>query len=132
MKNALKFILALTVMLLVMLAVRAWAFTIYHVTTSDFHPEVRKGDRMIVNRLGCTYDKGEYIVFGNEDAFIGKVKAVPGDTVNITGKDYLLPTRCPLCGSKEHRYYMVSVGKQQTLIHQADIIGAAYRVWPVR
>ena len=121
MKNALKFILALTVMLLVMLAVRAWAFTIYHVTTSDFHPEVRKGDRMIVNRLGCTYDKGEYIVFGNEDAFIGKVKAVPGDTVNITGKDYLLPTR-----------YMVSVGKQQTLIHQADIIGAAYRVWPVR
>ena len=119
-------------MLLVMLAVRAWAFTIYHVTTSDFHPEVRKGDRMIVNRLGCTYDKGEYIVFGNEDAFIGKVKAVPGDTVNITGKDYLLPTRCPLCGSKEHRYYMVSVGKQQTLIHQADIIGTAYRVWPVR
>lgn len=132
MKNALKFILALTVMLLVMLAVRAWAFTIYHVTTSDFHPEVRKGDRMIVNRLGCTYDKGEYIVFGNEDAFIGKVKAVPGDTVSITGKDYLLPTRCPLCGSKEHRYYMVSVGKLQTLIHQADIIGAAYRVWPVR
>ena len=131
MKNALKFILALTVMLLVMLAVRAWAFTIYQVTTSDLHPAVRKGDRMIVNRLGCTYDKGEYVVFGAQDAFIGKVLAVPGDTVNIKGKEYLLPTRCPLCGSNHHRYYMISVGKQETLIHQADIIGTAYRLWPV-
>ena len=119
-------------MLLVMLAVRAWAFTIYQVTTSDLHPEVRKGDRMIVNRLGHTYDKGEYIVFGDQDAFIGKVLAVPGDTVSISGKDYLLPVRCPLCGSSHHRYYMVSLGKQQTLIHQASIIGTARRLWPGR
>ena len=132
MRNALKFILALTVMLLVMLAVRAWVFTIYHVTTSDLHPEVRKGDRMIVNRLGCTYDKGKYVVFGDKDAFIGKVLAVPGDTVSISGKDYLLPTSCPLCGSNHHRYYMVSVGKQETLIHQTNIIGTAHRLWPVR
>lgn len=132
MKNALKFILALTVMLLVMLAVRAWAFTIYQVTTSDFQPQVRKGDRMIVNRLERTYDKGEHIVFGNQDAFIGKVLAVPGDTINIKGKEYLLPTRCPLCGSDYHRYYMVSLGKQETLIHQTDIIGTAYRLWPIR
>ena len=132
MKNALKFILALTVMLLVMLAVRAWAFTIYQVTTSDLHPEVRKGDRMIVNRLGCTYDKGKYIVFGKKEAFIGKVLAVPGDTVSISGKDYLLPTRCPLCNSNHHRYYMVSVGKQETLIQQTAIIGPADRLWPIR
>ena len=132
MKNALKFILALTVMLLVMLAVRAWAFTIYQVTTSDLHPEVRKGDRMIVNRLGCTYDKGKYVVFGKKEAFIGKVLAVPGDTVSISGKDYLLPTRCPLCNSNHHRYYMVSVGKQEMLIHQADIIGTAHRLWPIQ
>jgi hypothetical protein len=57
--------------------------------------------------------------------------AVPGDTVNIKGKEYLLPTRCPLCGSNHHRYYMISVGKQETLIHQGDIIGTAYRLWPV-
>lgn len=131
MKNALKFFLALTVMLLLMLAVRTWAFTIYRVNTSDFKPELSKGDRVMVNRLKCNFDKGDFIVFGGENCLIGKVKAVPGDTIAIDGKQYLLPTHCPHCGNTSHRYYMISLGEQQTLIHQADIVGMAFRLWPI-
>ena len=131
MKNALKFFLALTVMLLLMLAVRAWAFTIYRVNTSDFRPDLFSGDRVLVNRLKCAYEKGDFIVFGADSCLIGKVKATPGDTVAIEGKQYMLPTQCPLCGNSKHRYYIISVGHRQTLIHQSDIVGTAYRVWPI-
>ena len=129
--NALKFFLALAAMLLLMLAVRAWAFTIYRVNTSDFRPELLNGDRVMVNRLKSAFDKGDFIVFGGDSCLIGKVKATPGDTIAVDGKQYMLPTHCPLCGNSKHRYYMISVGGRQTLIHQTDIVGTAYRVWPI-
>jgi signal peptidase I len=53
-KDGVKFILALLFAILVMLAVRAWAFTIFSVPDSSYAPEFRKGDRWIVNRLDCT------------------------------------------------------------------------------
>jgi signal peptidase I len=51
-KNGVKFFLALLFAILVMLAVRAWAFTIFFVPDSSYTPELREGDRWIVNRLG--------------------------------------------------------------------------------
>ena len=118
-------------MLLLMLAVRAWAFTIYRVNTSDFRPDLFSGDRVLVNRLKCAYEKGDFIVFGADSCLIGKVTATPGDTVAIEGQQYMLPTKCPLCGNSKHCSYIISVGHRQTLIHQSDIVGTAYRVWPI-
>ena len=130
MKNALKFFLALAAMLLIMLAVRAWAFTIYQVTNSDLQPEVRKGDRMMVNRLGSAYQKGNIIVFGKDSSWIGRVEAVPGDTINLEKQNYRLPTECVYCGSTEQCYYLVDMGKMKTLVRHGDIIGTAFRIWP--
>ena len=109
MKNALKFFLALAAMLLIMLAVRAWAFTIYQVTNSDLHPEVRKGE---------------------DSSWIGRVEAVPGDTINLEKQNYRLPTECVYCGSTEQRYYLVDMGKMKTLVRHGDIVGTAFRIWP--
>ena len=130
MKNALKFFLALAAMLLIMLAVRAWAFTIYQVTNSDLQPEVRKGDRMMVNRLGSAYQKGNIIVFGKDSSWIGRVEAVQGDTINLEEQNYRLPTECVYCGSTEQCYYLVDMGKMKTLVRHGDIVGTAFRIWP--
>ena len=130
MKNALKFFLALAAMLLIMLAVRAWAFTIYQVTNSDLQPEVRKGDRMMVNRLGSAYQKGNIIVFGKDSSWIGRVEAGPGDTINLEEQNYRLPTECVYCGSTEQCYYLVDMGKMKTLVRHGDIVGTAFRIWP--
>ena len=128
MKNALKFLLALAVMLLVMLAVRAFAFTIYRVDTTELKPQFQKGDKVMVNRLRRSFTKGNFIAFGNDNVTVGQVVAVPGDTVTIRNQQYLLPLCCPYCGNKGHRYYLVTVGSQQTLVHKNDIVGAVYRI----
>ena len=117
MKNALKFFLALAAMLLIMLAVHAWAFTIHQ-------------DRMMVNRLGSAYQKGNIIVFGKDSSWIGRVEAVPGDTINLEEQNYRLPTECVYCGSTEQCYYLVDMGKMKTLVRHGDIVGTAFRIWP--
>ena len=50
MRNTLKFLLVLAVSLLLMMAFRALAFTVYKVEGSGLEPEFSAGDRVLVNR----------------------------------------------------------------------------------
>ena len=122
-------------MTLLMLAVRAWAFTIYRVDSSDLRPELLMNDRVMVNKLGCTYERGDLVVFGDTLVRIGRVEALPGDTITVAWQQYLLPGSCGCenCdGCKEQGYYLVSLGPQQVLVRRTEIIGTAHRIYPIR
>ena len=51
MKHALRFVMALTVTILLMLAFRALVFTVYTVRGTALEPCLVDGDRVLVNRL---------------------------------------------------------------------------------
>ena len=51
MRNAIKFILAVATAIILMLVVRAYAFTIYKVSNSNLNPVLKKNDRVLVNKL---------------------------------------------------------------------------------
>ena len=113
MRNAMKFILATATAVLVMLVVRAYAFTVYRVSDNNLCPALKKNDRVVVNRLPC-----------------GIVEDVPGDTVAIDGSLYILPERCGCqkCGCSRRAVFMVSQGKERALLHRDDIIGKAFKI----
>ena len=133
MRNALKFVLALIVALALMLAVRAFIFTVYTVPF-DLNRQFRKGDRVVVNRLQHSHLKrGEVIVFGDSIPLIGLVKAVPGDTLTIGRDRYLIPRRCcDRCPCPNCHFYLVHTGSSEMLVHEYQIVGKAFRLfhWP--
>ncbi|GAA6530523.1 MAG: S26 family signal peptidase [Prevotella sp.] len=131
-KDGVKFILALLFAILVMLAVRAWAFTIFSVPDSSYAPEFRKGDRWIVNRLDCTnLHKGDDLVFRQDSvSYPGRLVALPGDTVIWHGVRYRIPVTFPHCCDCPYcDYYMLQVGKRKVLVCRYQLIGKAYRLF---
>ena len=66
MSNILKFILSLTVALLLMLAFRALAFTIYYVDGDGLMPEFVAGDHVMVNRWSYGLRIGGRFTFGDQ------------------------------------------------------------------
>ena len=63
MKQALKFLVALCVAIVILFAVRAYAFTIYTVP-ADLASVLRKGDRVLVNRMARdSFSRGDLDVF---------------------------------------------------------------------
>lgn len=113
MKNALKFVMALIVTTLLMLAFRALMFTVYTVRGSALGPRFVSGDRVLVSRwsyglraggsplfryarwLGAPVERGDLVVFNNPADTLRPVPrrqtkayyctGVPGDTVKIGG-----------------------------------------------
>ena len=86
MKFALKFVMALIVTTLLMLAFRALVFTVYTVRGTALEPCLVDGDRVLVNRwsyglraggygpfgyarwIGSQVERGDLVVFNNPDA----------------------------------------------------------------
>ena len=121
MKSALKFVMALTVTILLMLAFRALAFTVYTVRGTALCPAFNNGDRVLVNRWsyglrtggGATFGyarwaarpagRGELVVFNSPEDTLRPVHrrktmayfctAVPGDTVRAWSAALALPRR---------------------------------------
>ncbi len=105
MRNTLKFIVALVVSLLVMLAFRALVFTIYSVNGAGLEPAFVAGDKVVVNRWSyglrtgggglfsygrlCWQSpaKGDYVAFEDSvgNLLVGRCMALPGDTVTLPG-----------------------------------------------
>lgn len=131
MRGLLKFIVSLTVAFLVMLLVRALAFTVCTINGEGQHPVLRKGDRILVNRwayglrtgdgrlfsygrlLRQPVEKGDLVAFENptdstdSSIFICRCTALPGDTVQVNG----MPVRVPslsLCADGDY-YWMEPV-----------------------
>ena len=119
MKSALKFVMALTVTILLMLAFRALAFTVYTVRGTALEPAFSDGDRVLVNRwsyglrtgggkmfryvrwVARPVERGELVVFNNpadtarpvsrRNAMAYYCKGVPGDTVRAGNATLVVP-----------------------------------------
>lgn len=137
MRSTLKFLLALAVAFVAMLAFRALVFTIYTVPGSQFEPTFKAGDRVMVNRWsyglrmgdGClfSYDRmcrqpvhqGHWVVVDDSlgQILMGRCTALPGDTVRWQDRKLILPSKAACA---QHDYYMVDgVG----LVREERIIG---------
>ena len=147
MRNALKFIVAIVVALVVMLAFRALVMTVCTVGGDGLLPVFHNGDHVVVNRWsyglrtgekGSLFDygricrqeikKGDFIAFEDSvgNVLICKCAAVPGDT--IAGK--IVPG---LVNCADQDYYWVSSlgqknatdSRQLGFIPEEHIIGRA-------
>ena len=64
MKIAVKFLIALGLSLLLVWAVRTFAFTVFTVPAGGLPPQLQAGNRVIVNRIDCDFfNRGEVVVF---------------------------------------------------------------------
>jgi signal peptidase I len=63
-KIAVKFLIALGLSLLLVWAVRTYAFTVFTVPAGGLPPQLKAGNRVIVNRIDCDFfNRGEVVVF---------------------------------------------------------------------
>ena len=159
MKIAIKFFFSLVLALLIAWAIRTYVFTVFSVPAGGLPPQLKEGNRVIVNRLDC--DKilrGETLVFAdsiefetnevmssytgktvemghtyktwNEQYFIGKVEGMPGDTIQVDTSRYVIPNVCcERCGCKDCRYYLVRTSRGKQLVHKHQILGKAYKLF---
>ena len=69
MKIAVKFLIALGLSLLLVWAVRTYAFTVFTVPVGGLPPHLEEGNRVIVNRIGCDFfNRGEIVVYADSVA----------------------------------------------------------------
>ena len=81
---------------------------------------VNKLDRMHLKR-------GQLVVFQQDSAYLGRVEAMPGDTVLLEGEPYILPV-CggeTECSCQERSYYLINADGKQTFVAHSDIVGTA-------
>ena len=150
MKIAVKFLIALGLSLLLVWAVRTFAFTVFTVPAGGLPPQLKAGNRVIVNRIDCDFfNRGEVVVFRDsvfapvknqaqpqprkfvsEAYFIGRVEKLPGDTVRIDTASYIIPVVCcKRCGCKDCRFYLLKTPTGQQLVHKHQMIGKAYKLF---
>ncbi len=142
MKIAVKFLIALGLSLLLVWAVRTFAFTVFTVPAGGLPPQLKAGNRVIVNRIACDFfDRGEVVVFRDsvtyqrrkivaEAYFIGRIEKLPGDTIRIDTVQYIIPTVCcKRCGCKDCRFYLLKTPTGQQVVHKHQMIGKAYKLF---
>ncbi len=142
MKIAVKFLIALGLSLLLVWAVRTFAFTVFTVPAGGLPPQLKAGNRVIVNRIDCDFfDRGEVVVFRDsvtyqrrkivaEAYFIGRIEKLPGDTIRIDTVQYIIPTVCcKRCGCKDCRFYLLKTPTGQQVVHKHQMIGKAYKLF---
>ena len=158
MKIAVKFLIALGLSLLLVWAVRTFAFTVFTVPAGDLPPQLKAGTRVIVNRIDCDFfNRGDVVVFtdsvfapaknqakvkGQRQAqpqarkfvsgayFIGRFETLPGETILIDTVKYIIPTVCcKRCGCKDCRFYLLKTPAGQQVVHKHQMIGKAYKLF---
>ena len=154
MKIAVKFLIALGLSLLLVWAVRTFAFTVFTVPAGGLPPQLKAGNRVIVNRIDCDFfNRGDVVVFTDsvfapvknqgqsqakaqtrkfvsEAYFIGRIEKLPGDTILIDTVKYVIPTVCcKRCGCKDCRFYLLKTPTGQQVVHKHQMIGKAYKLF---
>ena len=158
MKIAVKFLIALGLSLLLVWAVRTYAFTVFTVPAGGLPPHLEEGNRVIVNRIGCDFfNRGEIVVYADSVAlpihnqslnqgrnqglnprlkrviveyFIGRIEKLPGDTLRIGKASYIIPmVCCKRCGCKDCRFYLLKTPAGEQLVHKHQMIGKAYKLF---
>ena len=158
MRNVLKFLLALTLSLLLMLVFRALFFTIYTIDGEGLQPEFEPGDRVIVNRwsyglrtgsgeglfsygriLRQPIRRGDIVAFEDPTDYtrtrilLGRCRALPNDTVRYNGRVELVPSVANCAGAD---YYWIQALSQNNptdsrtlgFINEQFIIGRVFLV----
>ena len=136
--------------MLLVWAVRTYAFTVFTVPAGGLPPQLKAGNRVIVNRIDCDFfNRGDVVVFRDsvfapdknqgqsqvrkfvsEAYFIGRVEKLPGDTVRIDTASYIIPVVCcRRCGCKDCRFYLLKTPTGQQLVHKHQMIGKAYKLF---
>ena len=146
MKIAVKFLIALGLSLLLVWAVRTYAFTVFTVPAGGLPPHLEEGNRVIVNRIDCDFfNRGEIVVYADSVVqplrnqrrknvfmvyFIGRIDKLPGDTLRIGKASYIIPTVCcKRCGCKDCRFYLLKTPAGEQLVHKHQMIGKAYKLF---
>ena len=150
MKIAVKFLIALGLSLLLVWVVRTFAFTVFTVPAGGLPPQLKAGNRVIVNRIDCDFfNSGEVVVFTDsvfapvenqgqsqvrkfvsKAYFIGRVEKLPGDTILVDTVKYVIPTVCcRRCGCKDCRFYLLKTPTGQQVVHKHQMIGKAYKLF---
>ena len=146
MKITVKFLIALGLSLLLVWAVRTYAFTVFTVPAGGLPPHLEEGNRVIVNRIDCDFfNRGEIVVYADSVAlplrnqrrknvfmvyFIGRIDKLPGDTLRIGKASYIIPTVCcKRCGCKDCRFYLLKTPAGEQLVHKHQMIGKAYKLF---
>ena len=146
MKITVKFLIALGLSLLLVWAVRTYAFTVFTVPAGGLPPQLQAGNRVIVNRIDCDFfNRGEIVVYADSVAlplrnqrrknvfmvyFIGRIDKLPGDTLRIGKASYIIPTVCcKRCGCKDCRFYLLKTPAGEQLVHKHQMIGKAYKLF---
>ena len=150
MKIAVKFLIALGLSLLLVWAVRTYVFTVFTVPAGGLPPQLKAGNRVIVNRIDCDFfNRGEVVVFTDsvfapvenqgqsqvrkfvsKAYFIGRIEKLPGDTILVDTVKYIIPTVCcRRCGCKDCRFYLLKTPTGQQLVHKHQMIGKAYKLF---
>lgn len=130
MKDVLKFLLTLGVAMAVMLAVRAWALTLYAIPADGVLPAHTRGERLLVARwMRTPSSRGTEVVWTDSTAdYVGRVAALPGDTIAVGARRYRIPTTCcRRCGCADCKLFLVEASHRRRLVHQHQIVGTV--VW---
>ncbi|MBR1933533.1 MAG: hypothetical protein IJ841_07595 [Prevotella sp.] len=158
MRSTLKFLLALGVAMLLMMAFRSLVFTIYTVGGEGLQPEFLPGDRVMVNRWSYglrtgsreglfsygrvgrqPVERGDIVAFEDPRDSTGtrvlfaRCRALPGDTLRHNGRVELVPS---LNDCADADYYWVQTlnphnpidSRQLGFISEERIIGRVFLV----
>lgn len=158
MRDAVRFFWTLIVAVILLCAFRALAFTIYTIPNNTLEPILLKGDRIVVNRwsyglraggdslfqyariLKSRVKKGDIVAFNLPFGYsrrpsfwkviVGKVSALPGDTIRVYGQNFVIPKDCKMCTSQHNSPYLISSlkGKNEFLVPERYIIGRVFLV----
>ena len=144
--------------MLLVWAVRTFAFTVFTVPAGGLPPQLKAGNRVIVNRIDCDFfNRGEIVVYADSVAlplrnqgfnqsssqgfsyrrkrviveyFIGQIEKLPGDTLRIGKASYIIPMECcKRCGCKDCRFYLLKTPAGEQLVHKHQMIGKAYKLF---
>lgn len=134
MKQTLKFMLLLAVIIGAVLLLRQYVCTVVTVTDNQLVPQFRAGDRVLVNRLSRNnLQKGDWVMFADSAQHIGRIASMPGDTITVDTLQYEIPTQtCTQCNCKENQIFLVEMGKNRTFTHQRNVKGKALRLFNLK
>ena len=125
MKIAVKFLIALGLSLLLVWAVRTYAFTVFTVPAGGLPPHLEEGNRVIVNRIDCDFfNRGELVVYA--DTVVHPLRNQRHKQVFTV---YFPTICCKRCGCKDCRFYLLQTSAGQQLVHKHQMIGKAYRLF---
>lgn len=130
MRHTLQFIGMMVAALLLAWGIRTYAFTLFRVNGPGVPPQLTTGDWVFVNRLStATFAKGNWVVFNAEIPAIGRIDALPGDTILFRGNAYRIPpVCCNRCRCADCRLFLLTVENARRLVYRHEFLGKAYPV----